>query len=78
MGGATLVMSASVYKLVSSVYPEYEWLPWRFHKTPANYWTDVKNQRKFMDWAGKELGIKDMSDWYKVTTRVVKNREYGV
>ena len=31
-----------------------------------------------MDWAGKELGIKDMSDWYKVTTRVVKNWEYGV
>ena len=56
--------------LLSAAFPEYEWLPWKFNKCPRNFWDDLKNQRKFMDWAGKELGIKDMSDWYKVMQKV--------
>jgi hypothetical protein len=54
------------------VYPDYNWLPWKFGKCPANYWDDVKNQRKFMDWAAKELNIKDMSDWYNVSINVTR------
>jgi hypothetical protein len=30
----------------------------------------MKNQRKFMDWAGNQLNIKEMSDWYNITTKV--------
>ena len=48
------------------VYPEYDWLPWKFEKCPKKYWHDVKNERKFMDWAGKELNVKEMSDWYNL------------
>ena len=59
----------SISKLLTVIYPDYEWLPWKF-KCPQNFWDDIKNQRKFIDWAGKELGIKDMNDWYKVTIQV--------
>ena len=59
--------------LLSAAFPEYEWLPWKFNKCPRNFWDDLKNQRKFMDWAGKELGIKEMSDWYKVMEKVEKS-----
>ena len=51
------------------MYPEYEWLPWKFDAAPRHYWESLENQRKFMDWAGKELGIKEMSDWYKVSQK---------
>ena len=30
----------------------------------------MSNQRKFMDWAGKQLKLKDMSDWYQVSCEV--------
>jgi hypothetical protein len=57
--------------LLSSIYPEYEWLPWKFAVvSPRNYWEDIRNRRKFTDWAAKELNVKKMSDWYKVTTKV--------
>jgi hypothetical protein len=56
--------------LLSAVYPEHEWLPWKFASCPPNYWDNVNNQRKFIEWAGKQLNIKDMSDWYKVTNKV--------
>jgi hypothetical protein len=59
--------------LLSTVYPEYEWLPWKFVRSQNQFWNDPKNQRKFMDWAGKQLQIKEMSDWYKVTQKVKIN-----
>ena len=52
-----------------STYPDFEWLPWRF-KHNYDIWNDVDNQKKFIIWAGKELGIKEMSDWYNVTKEV--------
>jgi hypothetical protein len=62
--------SNSTFLLLSKLYPEYDWLPWKFSTCPRNYWNDMKNQRKFMDWAAKELKIKDMSDWYSVSHKV--------
>jgi hypothetical protein len=63
--------NSSPYLLLSSVFPDQEWLPWKFANAPKNFWNQIENQRKFMDWAGKQLNIKDMSDWYKVTQEVV-------
>ena len=56
--------------LLSKIYPNYEWLPWKFKHIPSKYWKDDKNKIKFIDWVGKQLGIKDESDWFKVTTKV--------
>jgi hypothetical protein len=52
------------------MYPDRDWLPWKFDDRPLNFWDDVKKQRKFMDWAAVQLNIKEMSDWYKVTQKV--------
>jgi hypothetical protein len=60
----------SVLELLSSTYPEYDWLPWKFEKCPYNYFDDVKNQAKFIEWAAQQLNIKDMSDWYQVKLEV--------
>ena len=51
-------------------YPEYDWLPWQFEQCPQHYWSDIKNVRKFMEWAGKQLNVKEISDWYKVSNTV--------
>jgi hypothetical protein len=74
IGGGSLLNSkynASPLQLLSDIYPEYNWLPWKFAvRCPRNFWESVENQRKFMDWAGKQLNVKEMSDWYKVSFRV--------
>jgi hypothetical protein len=54
------------------VYPEYEWLPWRFPRTPKQYWENDVNKKKFLDWAAKELGIKEHTDWYRVSTKDIQ------
>jgi hypothetical protein len=60
----------SPYQLLSTVFPEHDWLPWKFGHTPKGYWENMKNQRLFVDWAGNRLNIKEMSDWYKVKQNV--------
>lgn len=62
--------NGSLSDLLKTIYPNYDWLPWKFDHCPNRYWEDIRNQRKFMDWAGKELAIKDMSDWYKISVKV--------
>jgi hypothetical protein len=56
--------------LISTVYPEYDWLPWKFNVTPHGFWSDKKNQRNFMDWAAKELNYKNKEDWYNISVKV--------
>ena len=61
----------SPFQLLSTAYPDYNWLPWKFQKTPQKFWDNLKNQRNFMEWAGNELKIKEITDWYKITAKVI-------
>ena len=69
LGGVTLLRlySDSPAQLLAAVFPEYNWLPWKFEKAPRNVWQSEINIKKVVEWAGKQLGIKDMDDWYKVS-----------
>jgi hypothetical protein len=74
MGGKRLLQSkynGSPSLLLSTVYPEYDWLPWKFGKCTHNFWDELKNRRKFMDWAAKELEVNEMRGWYKVTNQAI-------
>lgn len=64
---------SSLYKLLVVAYPNYDWLPWKFDKSPT-FWIDPENQRKFIEWAGKQLGVVNMSDWYNITNQVINKK----
>ena len=73
MGGGSLLHTnykRSTFLLLSTIYPDYKWLPWKFSQLPSSYWDDVACQKQFLDWASKELNILEMNDWYKVTAKV--------
>lgn len=56
--------------MLSTVYSEFEWLPWKFKLCPKNFWDNTTNQRKYLDWVAVQLNIKEPNDWYKVTVKV--------
>jgi hypothetical protein len=66
---STFIRTYNLPQLLSTTYPEYVWLPWKFNKCPNKFWGNIHNQRKFLEWATKELNIKEKSDWYKVSAR---------
>jgi hypothetical protein len=53
-----------------ALYPEYNWLPWKFTVTPRGHWDNVANQRNFMDWVAKEMNFTNFTDWYQVLQKV--------
>ena len=76
MGGSTFVRRLTLPDLLSITYAESTWLPWKFRKCGNKFWSDAKNQTKFMEWAANELNIKEMGDWYNVTTDVMNFCNY--
>lgn len=61
----------SLIQILKKFYPEHEWLEWKFSSVPNGFWEDSNNQLKFLDWLGKELGFKSMTDWYQITAELI-------
>ena len=40
------------------MYPEYEWLFWKFGQAPINSWDSQENQLKYMTWLVNNLDTK--------------------
>lgn len=88
VGGAGLIKSKfsdSLSTALSSVYPNHEWMPWKFKNVGSRWWAKLENQRRFLDWCASELHIESGSDWKMVTltqiyklggTSLIKN-QYG-
>jgi hypothetical protein len=78
LGGSSLLEKfESLSQLISDTYPEYEWLPWKHEQCPKNYWNELKHQRKFLEWAKKQLNVKEMNDWLKVSNQVSMETKYS-
>jgi hypothetical protein len=71
VGGTSLLhkYNDSPFLLLSTVYNEQVWFPWQFERCSQGFWQKTENHRKFLDWASKELKIKELSDWYTVTAQ---------
>jgi hypothetical protein len=56
-----------MFTCLKDVYPEHQWLEWQFNVAPTQFWDSRANQLRFVEWAGKELGITSLSGWYSVS-----------
>ena len=74
-GGTGLLLEhykRSPHLLIQSVYPEYNWLIWRFDCV-ERYWDNIEHHRIFMDWFSKHNNFKSMDDWYNVSQKDITN-----
>jgi hypothetical protein len=72
LGGRNLLQKyeRSLPLLLSSVYPDFQWLPWKFNLTPLEFWTNPENSKKFLEWAKPILNVNKDEDWYNVSNKV--------
>ena len=66
----------SVKKFLSEMFPEYEWLEWKFIIVSTYYWDDLDNVKKYILWLGNELGYTKMEDWYDINVSKIYEK-YG-
>jgi len=74
-GGSGLLSlyGRSLFALLSAVYPEYRFDPFKFPKVPRKFWQSKENQLRFLEEAGKKLGIQegDLEAWHGVPHRKI-------
>ncbi len=60
---------SSLFQVVSTVYPEYEWQRWRLDSFQWGSFlgNDVRKQRKYLDWVSARNGLERLEDWYNFT-----------
>jgi hypothetical protein len=65
--------SNTKYLMLKTLYPEHEWLPWRFKPTPKGFWNDIGNQKQYFDWVAKQHNVESLEGWYNIdSTEVYK------
>ncbi len=58
--------SNSLYKMLLNVYPEIDWVPWKFLKLPKIVGRDPKLIKRAVNEMETQLGIKNPSEWTRV------------
>jgi hypothetical protein len=60
-------------KLLQSAYPLHPWLLHKFHKSPHRYWSQLKNQKEYLEWLGHHLHFHCWEDWYNLKLKDIKS-----
>jgi len=78
-GGSTLlyIYNDSPMKLIRTIYSEHPWQFWKFSKVPNGTWEDLGNLTEFIEWAGKQLGVKQLDDWYGISSTQLGSLGFG-
>jgi hypothetical protein len=56
--------------IICSIFPEYNWIPWKFvvHK----YWNKKSNRFQFLEYLKNKYQIQENEDWFrKITGRII-------
>lgn len=59
--------AGSLRRALAAVFPEHDWLEWKFSRLAPRWINDPQNARRCVDWLGKQLGLQSISDWYSVS-----------
>jgi hypothetical protein len=74
-GGAALIghcYDNSVSQAIQDVYCSHSWLEWKFsQRLSSGFWDQQENRKRFLNNLGCELGLKQMNDWYHVTSKQI-------
>lgn len=77
-GGALLhCWNSSAVTAVMDTFPDHDWKEWLFVSCPRSFWKQPKNHRRYIEWLGEELGVKELDDWYGVTNSDFRRNKGG-
>ena len=64
----------SMSKTLTSIYPSYPWLLWRFQHVslPRGFWESLHSQTEFLLWFEEQNNIQSEEEWSKVQPEAVE------
>lgn len=71
-GGLLGHFKGKVSSAIMDAFPEHEWEPWRFSRSPAGFWRSQQNRAKYFDWLSNKLSLTAKDQWYRVSVAAVR------
>lgn len=66
-GGSLMMLKKfKLVDLIRELYPDRQWLPWKFKQVYQGYWSREKNRLLYLNWLEEQLGYSQPEDWYQV------------
>jgi hypothetical protein len=65
-GGLLQVYDGSIARMVSTLYPNLDLQLWKAPSCPDEFWMNIRNQRRFLEWFADEHSIERMEQWYSI------------
>jgi len=69
-GGLSKYYNGSSFNFLKLMFPEYQWLGWKFNTSPYHFW-NIETEKQYAIWLGKKLGYKNFADWYNITRNLI-------
>ena len=63
--------------MLSNIYPEYNWVPWRFSHVPKGLRSDPQILSDAIDYIESHFSIKGSEDWYRISKGQLKSLGLG-
>ncbi len=61
-----LARHRSFHGMFERLFPDHDWVPWRFRNVPHGYWSKPENRQRYVRWLGKQLGYTKPEHWYRI------------
>lgn len=78
LGGGTVLRkyyNSSLSLALKAIYPEIQWTPWRFLRSPRGLWKDEANVTQFLDSLAKEYEITQVQDWSNMSKKLIRQHK---
>jgi len=66
----------SPQEAVAELFPEMEFVPWRFTSVKQRYWQCAENRRAYLRWLGQKLTLNGQQAWRRLTADSLR-RNHG-
>jgi hypothetical protein len=63
--------SFSPSKMLLEVYPNHDWIIWKFKCVPQGFWDNAGNRKEFLNWLEKQMYITKWTDWYRISQKQI-------
>jgi hypothetical protein len=75
-GGLLMKYNGSPFLFLKKIFPEYNWLGWKFQTTPYHFWNS-ETEKQYVNWLGEKCGYKNIDDWYKISRKILIDNHGG-
>jgi len=62
----------SLVNCLTTVYSEHPWQEWKFEIVSNGFWDNETNVAKYLEWAGKEIGIHSPAECLNISSAQLK------